>query len=517
MINLTIFFRLYYAFVFIASLYLVVITLINLQKSRLKIFGLLTLIVTLISLSVLINLMSTSSLGVIYSQQLLYISLFFAAGLWLMFVFEMGHSSKNKQHRIINFYTLLISTFFTYLYFSSTETELFFVSFEVHKYYGLKLIEYNKTVLFDIFTVYNTILYFSTAVYCYLYYRDSKDQVKRFMINCGILSVIAGFGTIFDFFFFNLATTLFLPVYIIFGYIFNKSLDNFTFTGSNYGNIFDNLKEAILILDKKNRIVHCNSRAYIVFPELLTKNFPIDYAYVNSIPVMEILSKRLTKIKHILPSTSEKKIYNIHVNDLNLDLKYFDGKSIVFEDITELKNLQEKFATSTKYDYLTGIYNKMYFNRYGRKLFNQSLNGEMHFSLMLFDIDNFNEINSTYSAETGNKLLNDVVHIYEKMIKDYSIKTTSIFRLSGDSFAIIFIDISTEQTLSIADTYRTSISNTPIVSTTNVISYTISGGLEMLQMSNAITFEKLIYNAKEKLNHAKETGKNKIVYSNINR
>ncbi len=515
--NLTIFFRLFYGSLYLVSIYIVVTALINLQKSRLRIYGLLTLTFSILCLSILINIISTSNLAIIYSQKMFHGALIYIAGFWLMFIFELSNHSIVNHYRAISFYTLMISTFFTYLFFSSYDTELFFVSYEIQKYSGLKLIQYNKTDLYNIYTVYNIIVYFSTGIYCLLSYKKTSLATKKFLLYSGIISFVAVLGTIFDYFLYNIATVLFLPIYLIFGIIFNNLLNSYTYTGTKFSNIFSNLREAVIILDKKGRVVHCNAKAFIVFPELLDKNFPINYNFISSIPISEILSGRLKKIKHIIPSTSEKKLYNISVNELSKDLRFFDGISIIFYDNTEYKRLYDKYSTSAKFDYLTGIYNKAFFNRYGNKMFKQSLNQDLNFSLLIFDVDNFHKINTNHSFEIGDKLLKDLAHIYEKMMKEFSVNSSSLYRLSGDIFAVIFIDITTEQALSLSETLRETIENTPIVSSTNVINYTISGGLEMLQMSSAITFEKLIHNAKVKLTYAKETGKNKIIYSNISK
>lgn len=84
-------------------------------------------------------------------------------------------------------------------------------------------------------------------------------------------------------------------------------------------------------------------------------------------------------------------------------------------------------------DWLTGLYNRRYFEetladhvaaakRYGREL-----------SLVLFDIDRFKQINDTHGHEAGDTVLKEVADLLESTTRAADI----VCRYGGDEFAVI--------------------------------------------------------------------------------
>ncbi len=84
-------------------------------------------------------------------------------------------------------------------------------------------------------------------------------------------------------------------------------------------------------------------------------------------------------------------------------------------------------------DWLTGLYNRRYFeetladhieaaNRYNRDL-----------SLVLFDIDNFKQINDAHGHEAGDEVLRQFAEILEITAR----KSDIVCRFGGDEFAVI--------------------------------------------------------------------------------
>ncbi|MCF7817642.1 MAG: GGDEF domain-containing protein [Kiritimatiellales bacterium] len=84
-------------------------------------------------------------------------------------------------------------------------------------------------------------------------------------------------------------------------------------------------------------------------------------------------------------------------------------------------------------DWLTGLYNRRYFEetladhiesaiRYGREL-----------SLVLFDIDRFKQINDTHGHEAGD----DVLRNFATQLKESARKADIVCRFGGDEFAVI--------------------------------------------------------------------------------
>lgn len=97
----------------------------------------------------------------------------------------------------------------------------------------------------------------------------------------------------------------------------------------------------------------------------------------------------------------------------------------IFTDLTALRESQEQSLKLAYYDQLTGLPNR------------QKIVADMdHINpsvCVIFNIDDFKEINDFYGIETGDNILNQVGHWFSKM-------NFSPYRISGDEFAILLYE-----------------------------------------------------------------------------
>ncbi|ATW24565.1 GGDEF domain-containing protein [Candidatus Formimonas warabiya] len=92
-------------------------------------------------------------------------------------------------------------------------------------------------------------------------------------------------------------------------------------------------------------------------------------------------------------------------------------------------------------DYLTGVYNRRYLDRYIKGKIRNSREGKT-FSAILIDLDKFKQINDTWGHDVGDEALQDTVRILKECVRN----SDFIARYGGDEFLII-IDISTRYML----------------------------------------------------------------------
>lgn len=101
-------------------------------------------------------------------------------------------------------------------------------------------------------------------------------------------------------------------------------------------------------------------------------------------------------------------------------------------------------------DYLTGLYNRRYFdetladhvaaaNRYGREL-----------SLLLFDVDDFKQLNDTCGHEAGDEALRQFATLLKSSVR----KADIVCRFGGDEFAVILPETSQEQAHQLAERFE---------------------------------------------------------------
>lgn len=99
-------------------------------------------------------------------------------------------------------------------------------------------------------------------------------------------------------------------------------------------------------------------------------------------------------------------------------------------DITDLEKQEEKLNYIKRYDRLTGLYNKEYFNQLFEEL-NQ--NKKDNLALILINVENFHLINKFFGCQKGNKVLKEIALILAKIGDEDKLAA----HLCADHFAVI--------------------------------------------------------------------------------
>ena len=138
------------------------------------------------------------------------------------------------------------------------------------------------------------------------------------------------------------------------------------------------------------------------------------------------------------------------------------------------------------------------FMRYGQK-----------YSLFMMDIDKFKLVNDTYGHPAGDRVLKAVAAIIRESLRDIDIPC----RYGGEEFAVILPETSTEGVLLVAERIRKNIADRVIaLGQDTSISVTISIGVASCPQ-NGTEVRDIVLSADKALYAAKETGRNKVVFS----
>ena len=84
-------------------------------------------------------------------------------------------------------------------------------------------------------------------------------------------------------------------------------------------------------------------------------------------------------------------------------------------------------------DHLTNVGNRAYYNESLQRAIEQSSRGHQSLSLMIFDLDDFKQVNDNYGHLKGDKVLQQFAAILTKIIRT----SDMVFRLGGDEFVLI--------------------------------------------------------------------------------
>ncbi|WP_345991491.1 cache domain-containing protein [Sulfurimonas sp. HSL-1716] len=203
------------------------------------------------------------------------------------------------------------------------------------------------------------------------------------------------------------------------------------------------------------------------------------------------LKKRLTEY------SKEIKEKNNELTNLNISLE-----KIVDERTQELHKAYHDMKEIAVKDALTKIYNRYFFNDALQKEINRSNRYDLSFSLCMFDIDNFKEVNDTYGHDVGDVVLKTVTEIVRKYLR-----SSDIFaRYGGEEFMIILPKTVQETSSLIVERIRKSISEHIFEEVGHL---TVSIGLVTYRKDE--TKEAFIKRADLALYNAKENGKNRII------
>lgn len=174
--------------------------------------------------------------------------------------------------------------------------------------------------------------------------------------------------------------------------------------------------------------------------------------------------------------------------------------------IDKIKLFQETKRLSIT-DGLTGLYNSRYFYRYLELEIARTKRYGNSFSLMLFDIDNFKNLNDTHGHQAGDEVLQELARIF----KTVSRETDVVVRYGGEEFLIILPSTSEEESIALAARILKSVEAARIrINSTEEVNITVSGGIASYPL-NAVTAKELLYAADSAMYAAKKAGKNTVV------
>jgi len=115
----------------------------------------------------------------------------------------------------------------------------------------------------------------------------------------------------------------------------------------------------------------------------------------------------------------------------------FSGISLILNDITESKQLEDRLSTMSITDELTGLYNRRGFITLSQQQMAVSRRTKKGMILFFVDLDGLKWINDNLGHEEGDKALIEAASV----LKDTFRASDIIARLGGDEFATLAIDM----------------------------------------------------------------------------
>ena len=175
--------------------------------------------------------------------------------------------------------------------------------------------------------------------------------------------------------------------------------------------------------------------------------------------------------------------------------------------IAELEEAKQQLKEQANRDYLTGLYNRRYFNEVAQELIAIAKREDKPLSIVMMDIDKFKTINDTYGHSVGD----DVIKRLSTTVLDNIRESDILSRLGGEEFVLLLPFTDKEGATKIAQKIRQSIANQELITEDgDLVAFTVSLGVASL-LPTDINIEQSLKRADNALYKAKQNGRNQVI------
>ncbi|MEJ2415111.1 MAG: sensor domain-containing diguanylate cyclase [Sulfurimonas sp.] len=221
--------------------------------------------------------------------------------------------------------------------------------------------------------------------------------------------------------------------------------------------------------------------------------------------VKPLLNNELEQV--VFNTKHKRKDGSLYDVEIRLQLMNIDNNNrfVAFiNDVTKQNNAikeKEKFYDKATHDYLTNIYNRQIFDEMYNKEFESFTRYGTPLSLILFDIDDFKEVNDTFGHDIGDHVLVELVNIVKE-----NVRASDVFaRWGGEEFVILMLNTDINVAFAKANEIRKKIQNYKI----EKVGY-ITCSFGVASPSSQMDPNSIFKNADKALYKAKANGKNNV-------
>lgn len=156
-------------------------------------------------------------------------------------------------------------------------------------------------------------------------------------------------------------------------------------------------------------------------------------------------------------------------------------------------------------DPLTGIYNRRAYDRRVVEEVQRYQRYDRAFSLLIFDVDHFKQVNDNYGHGIGDLCLKEII----KRIRPVLRKSDFLARYGGEEFVVLVPETHTVGAADVAEKIRKTIEDTDFIHKSDSIKITVSIGITEINTSDK-THEDIFTRADDALYNAKQAGRNRV-------
>lgn len=468
-------------------------------------------------------ILSDTELYMLFFTRFQALGFMFIPVLWYLISAQQKHQSRNFSIQFILALILVpaISFFAMMLYpwdllygSGSWVQKLFYVSHFIAGNtligVGYSGIVFVKGVLFYVLLVFDIVMYVLATINYVQTFRRSLESSKLRILWLVLMTTVLILFMLFGFISTNtvlidaspLATSAFSIV--LFFSLYKQEL--FDLIPIAYRQVFDESSFPVVIFDKSLYILSLNRRAKVLYKDKFDFNSPFCLSDFDQFD-KDFSSKLLQLGYYELSVTIRDRevYYQVKLEELNKFGRLI-GYLMTYQDITIHKLEMRKMEYMATYDDLTGIYNRRVFYAKAMQAFDDNVIHKSSLSFIMFDLDNFKEVNDIYGHLAGDFVLASLAKLCKK-----SLDESMIFaRYGGEEFIVFVGGASPIDAYDLACDMKACIEKNAFIYEKHRIFITGSFGISGTSGTVNKSFEQYLKDADEALYEAKNNGKNQV-------
>lgn len=375
---------------------------------------------------------------------------------------------------------------------------------------GFTSMVFTKGVFYYILLGYSALLLILSTYNYYLTYKKSiisskpKALVLMFITFSSVITIILGMTfketVIFDVIPIGTSTFVIVAFYALFKY---ELLD---LTPLAYRQVYEVATFPVFILDKHEYVISMNRKAKDLYEDKIDLKSQFHLTSFDQFDKNfshELLEYGFYEFKvqrHI-----DKIYYQVKLEKLIRDHKFM-GYILTYQDITSHKKELKKMEHMATYDDLTKILNRRAFYVKALEAFDDVVINKSMVSFVMFDLDEFKDVNDIYGHQAGDFVLSELANICVTQLD----KKTIYARYGGEEFVLFIKNSSPNDAYEIANSLRIKIENHTFVYSNHKIKITASFGISGTEKQINKSFEQYLKDADDALYEAKHKGKNQV-------
>ncbi|MEW6561609.1 MAG: EAL domain-containing protein [Pseudomonadota bacterium] len=279
---------------------------------------------------------------------------------------------------------------------------------------------------------------------------------------------------------------------------------------AQYRVLFEQLPDAVVLLNRDGRVVGHNERAAIQLGYSHQEMTALNIADLEAEQSPEQITAHMW---HMLQTgqldyeTRHRKasgeLLDVHVSMRTVEM--LDGSKLyqcVLRDISERRDAQRKIEYLAYHDALTGLPNRRLLQDRIEKAVGNAQRRDARLGLLFIDMDRFKVINDTLGHEVGDALLKLVAARLRECVREQD----TIARIGGDEFVVLLLDIRESSDAAVVAEKLVSRLSMPYDVQGHTLYSTPSIGISIFPEDGS-NFDVLMQHADVAMYHVKENGR----------